>query len=140
MSDPRSDVNEAVCWQCGAPAVSDCACTRVLNAWASEHRYGQGYPVVRGWRQDAVRVPWCEACCSRNRISTFITTTGFLVGGVLGMGLPSWGWTTIAGGVVGAVAALLLGILFYGRLSGRRAIDDYPPLQRLRQAGWTDPN
>jgi hypothetical protein len=98
LSDSPLDANAAVCWPCGEPADPDCACTKVLNACA---------PVVRGYRQDAVRVriPRCEA------------------------------WTVWVGGV-----PLLLGIFLYERLSGRRSIDAYPPLRRLRQAGWTDPN
>jgi hypothetical protein len=97
--------------------------------------------VVRGYRQDAVRVhiPRCEACQNRNWISGFLVITGFMVGGVVGIGFPSWGWTVWVGAVVGGVP-LLLGIILYARLSGRRSIDAYPPLQRLRQAGWTDPN
>ena len=82
----------------------------------------------------------CEACRNRNWIYSFLVVTGFLVGGVLGMGFSS-GWTAAVGAVVGLVAAVL-GIFLYARLSGRRwrSMDDYPPLERLRQAGWTDPS
>jgi hypothetical protein len=48
MSDPTSDVDEGVCWQCGAPANPTCARTWSLFARAIEHKDGQGYHVMRG--------------------------------------------------------------------------------------------
>jgi hypothetical protein len=148
MSDPASDVNEAVCWQCGAPADPDCAFTQALTAWPSELKDGQGYPVVRGQGKDfqgkdyvRVRIPRCEACRDRNWILSFLVITCCLFGSVLGMGYWSSGWGAIGGAVAGLVPPVL-GIHFYQRLSGRRwrSNNDYPPLQRLRQAGWIDPN
>lgn len=143
MSDPASDANEGVCWHCGAPADPDYGFTQVLTCQPCELKDGQGYPVVRGQFKDYVRVriPRCEACRNRNWISAFLVIAGFLVGGVLGMGFSSSGWAGFVGSLIGVVPPVL-GILLYQRLAGRRwrSTADYPPLQRLRQAGWTDPN
>jgi hypothetical protein len=139
MSDPASDVDEAVCWQCGAPADPHCAPTVVLGAGAGEHKDGQGYPMVRGYWQDVVRVrvPRCEGCRNRYWLVAFLFLTSGLVGMVFGgvEFLPSWGWMTIVGGFMGFVT-VALGFVLYERLSGRRSINTYPPVQRLRQAGW----
>lgn len=71
----------------------------------------------------------------------FLISTSFLVGMVFGgvEFLPSWGWMTIVGGLIGSVA-VTLGFVLLERLSGWRSIDSYPPLRRLRQAGWKDPH
>jgi hypothetical protein len=62
MSEPRSDVDETVCWQCGAPTNPACAQALTLNAKSRQHKDGQGYPVVRGrWNdQVRVRIPRCH--------------------------------------------------------------------------------
>jgi hypothetical protein len=134
MSDPASDVNEVVCWQCGAPADPVFAFIKVLNASAKQHKDGQGYPVDRGKWLDTVRVPipCCKTCRNRYRSSRFLV---FPLGAVLwGVGLRS-GVAFLFGGL-GTTYALHLAILHFERRSGRRSIDDYPPLQRLRQDGW----
>jgi hypothetical protein len=139
MSDPTSDVDEAVCWQCGAPADDHYAQIVLLGAGAGEDKDGGGYPVVKGFWSDRVRVPVprCKGCRNRYWIAGFL----FLIGGLVGMVyggvefLPSWGWMTVVGLFMGGMT-VIIGFAQYEGLSGRRTIYSYPPLQRLRQAGW----
>ncbi len=149
MSDPPSDVDEAVCWQCGAPADPACAETLTLYAKSREHRDGQGYPVGRGRWNDQVRVsiPRCEACRNRLRLVGFLTLAGLAIGlvlggvlgYVLGIPFPLRGWMPAVGFLMGWVA-VMLGSALYDQLSGRRTLfHSYPALKRLRQAGWRAP-
>jgi hypothetical protein len=123
ISDPTWEKNEAVCWQCGAPADPARARTVHLYAQPIEHQDGQGYPVVRHWWHHVVRVsiPRCEACRNQNWLAVFLMPTSFMVGCALG-GFPLWRWTTIIGGVIGCVT-IALGFVLHERLSGRRSTD-----------------
>jgi hypothetical protein len=56
MSDPTSDVDEAACWHCGAPADPHCARSVQFGAFSASHKDAQGYPVVRFLLVDRVRV------------------------------------------------------------------------------------
>ena len=139
MSHPTPDVDEAICWQCGAPADPHYACTVVLRAWAGEHKDGQGYPVDHGDFVDRVRVrvPRCKGCRNRYWLAVFLSGTGLLVGLVYGGVESSWGVMTIVAGFTGSWT-FYLGFVFYEQLSGWRSNNTWPPLQRLRQAGWKE--
>jgi hypothetical protein len=132
---------DTVCWQCGAPAEPGCAYTQGL---VNRNPYpdGLGVPVKRGARGlNVVRVtvPRCEACQLRNYLCAFLSFTGFLVGACIGgLQFQSKGITTIIGGFLGLIPALLV-CLYYRRILGLRSIDDYPLLKRLRAAGWEEP-
>jgi hypothetical protein len=141
MSSPVSDVNEAFCWQCGEPADPDCAYAWELWAPASEHRDGQGYPVVRGKYSDVVklRIPRCEACRSRMINLKVLFIAGYVTFCVVSVMLSSHFII-----IVGSAFVILISIAFAvsrsERRAGRRSINDYPPRQRLRQAGWQEPS
>ena len=139
MSEPMPDVDEAVCWQCGAPANPACTQTMTLYAKSREHKDGQGYPVVRGRWQDSVSIsiPRCEACRDRQRLVQFLMLVGLMISTVLGFSLG--GWMPVVGFLGGAVT-VILGSILYERHSGRRTwLDTYPPLKRLHQAGRMAP-
>ncbi len=59
----------AQCWQCGAPAQADCAYRIALVAPSRRHLDALGFPAIRRWTQDSVRVPVprCAACRNRTR-------------------------------------------------------------------------
>jgi len=140
MSDPMLDVDETVCWQCGAPANPACANTLTLYAKSREHKEGQGYRMVRGRWQDSVHVsiPRCEACRERQRLVKFLVPVD-VVGSVLGIPIPLGGWMPVVGCLLGIVT-IVGGHILYERLSGRRWPDLYPPLKRLYKAGWRGAN
>jgi hypothetical protein len=53
---------------------------------------------------------------------------------VFGGVVSSWGW--IVGGFI-VFVTFPRGFVLYERFSGRRTdVSTYPPIQRLRQAGW----
>jgi cobalamin biosynthesis protein CobD/CbiB len=140
MSDPMPDVNEAVCWQCSAPAQSGCGVAVQFTARAGAHLDARGYPVVRGKYADVlkVRIPRCEACENRGLGWGIV----FLIVFFGGAFLASWLASLMSSGFL--LNLLLLILVFsvpaaarwFERLLGRRPIDDYPPLRRLREAGW----
>ena len=140
MSDPVPDGNEDVCWECGAPARSGCRVRVQFTARASSHMDAQGYPVMRGKYHDqlTVDVPRCEACENRSLGCGVLFSIGFF-GSIF---LASWLASLLSSGLL--LVLLLLLVVFslpvagrwYDRLSGRRSITDYPPLRRLREAGW----
>jgi hypothetical protein len=137
MSDPASDVNEAVCWQCRRPANPKSVLTKVLKAQAGEHKDGQGYPVVHCGSMDEVhvRIPRCRACQYRNEISTILVFAGGLFGALLCVvAWPSKG-ASITGAFLGSGTAYL-GVSLCER-PGVRPVGFYPPLRRLRRVGWT---
>lgn len=123
MSEPTPDVDEAVCWQCGAPPDPACANTMTLYAKSRERKDGQGYPVVRSrlwWHAyDSVHVsiPWCEACHDRQQRVQFLLAAGIVVGLVVGSALGGW---MILVGFLSAAATVILGSILYERHSGRR--------------------
>ena len=136
------EANEEVCWQCGAPANPDCAYTQVFNNWSSQHADGGGYPVRRGRRQDTVRVtvPRCAACRDRSYLAGLLIVAGFIGGGMSGgLLFPPNQWTWLAGAFGGLLTVALVNILNEKR-AGRRLVTSYPPLRRLRAAGWSEPN
>jgi hypothetical protein len=131
------------CWQCGAPADAGCVCTKTLVNHA-DYADGLGNPVTRtkwwGTYYVEVSIPRCEACQLRNWLSGFLLVCGFLMGGFVGgTQFPSRGMTTIIGAALGCVPGVLVG-MYYLRIRGLRSLDDYPPLKRLRECGWVDPN
>jgi hypothetical protein len=132
---------DGICWQCGAPADPGCVYRQNLVSRA-KYSDGLGYPVKRNaWGKDVVKVsiPRCEACQLRNYLSGFLIFSGIFIGACVGgFQFPSRGITTIIGAVVGCVPGALL-VLYYRRIAGFRSIEDYPPLKRLREAGWEEP-
>jgi hypothetical protein len=135
MSALVTDVNEAVCWRCGAPANPDCARTVFLQAGAGQHKDGQSYPVLHHKHFDVVnvRVPRCKACSNLHWVCGF---PGLIA------------WVTALLGLVAQLPWLLYGSLIVIFISGFammgyeglgwRRTRDYPPLQRLREAGWEE--
>lgn len=132
---------DTVCWQCGAPADPGCAYTQALVS-RSEYADGLGVPVKRGrWGQNIVKVtvPRCEACQLRNYFWGFLSFVGLFVGVCIGgLEFPSKGITTIIGGFVGLIPALLVSWC-HRRMRGLQSVSDYPLLKRLRAAGWEEP-
>jgi hypothetical protein len=132
-----------VCWQCGAPADPGCVYRQSLVAGADQHADGLGYPVKKGrWGKDIVKIaiPRCEACQIRNYVWGSLVFAGLFIGACVGgLSFPSRGLTTILGAIAGGAPAFLATI-FHRRLLGLRSLDNYPPLRRLRECGWTDPN
>jgi len=120
-----------------APADPNSALTKVLKARASEHKDGQGYLVVHHGLLDEVhvRIPRCRVCQHRNEISAVLITAGCLVGGVLGAVEGGKGASIIFALLGGGMA--YLGVSLWERPS-LRPVSFYPPLRRLRQAGWKE--
>lgn len=140
MADPTSDVDEAICWYCGAPADPACAGEVSLYAEAVENMDGQGYPVVRVRCLDHVHVnvPRCEACRDRHKSVGCLMLLGVWIGCMVGFSLG--GWMTVVGFFLGL---LMVGFGHYlcDRLSGRKPfLTPYPPIQRLHRAGWKSAN
>ena len=151
-SDEQSRTGEAdksgipildVCWQCGASADPVCAYVQPLYARTRQCLDPMGYPMTRGARTDRLRVPVprCAMCKKRKYVQGFlvfaaaVTTALFLAGRILpdrGFGLAI-GW--VGGAVFGAVV-----VLAYERRQGRRTTDSFPPLVRLKRAGWMVPD
>jgi hypothetical protein len=136
-----SEQTDGTCWQCGASADSDCVHVENL-VHRADHADGQGYPVTRTrWGKNAVEVPIprCQACQIRNDLSGFLIFAGVSIGAGIGMiQFPSRGITTIIGAAVGSLPGVLL-ILYYRMVMGLRSVADFPPLKRLREAGWEEP-
>ena len=133
--------DDSVCWQCGAPADSGCAYTQALVN-RSQYADGLGVPVKRGrWGQNIVKVtvPRCEACQLRNYFWGFLGFAGLFAGVCIGgLEFPSRGITTIIGGFVGLIPALLVSWC-HRQMRGLRSNSDYPLLKRLRAADWEEP-
>jgi hypothetical protein len=135
------DTDGAACWQCGRPADPSSTYVRRLSRAKRHGADGQGFPVVTGWSSDTVRVPIprCVRCRDRNLVTTLVIGAGFLIGGIVGgTTIPSRGWTTILGGF-GTLVPLWFAAQLYTRWAGLRNVDAYPPVRRLREAGWSDP-
>jgi hypothetical protein len=131
------------CWQCGAPANPGCVCTKNLVNKA-DYADGLGNPVTRSERWGTyfvkVSIPRCEACQLRNWLSGFLFVSGFFIGGAVGRSeFPSMWIATIIGAALGCVPGALVA-MYYRRIRGLRSLEDYPPLKRLRECGWEDPN
>jgi hypothetical protein len=133
--------DDTACWQCGAPADPGCAYTQALVN-RSQYADGLGVPIKRGrWGQNIVKVtvPRCEACQLRNYFWGFLSFTGLFVGVCIGrLQFPSKGITTIIGGFLGLIPALLVSWC-HRRMRALRSNSDYPLLKRLRAAGWEEP-
>jgi hypothetical protein len=59
MSEPTSDVDETVCWQCRAPANPACAQVLTLYAKPRQHKTGKAIPwcAVGGMTRSAFAFP-----------------------------------------------------------------------------------
>lgn len=137
MTDPEPDADENACWQCGKPANPGCAVTMDFTARADAHLDTCGYRVTRRGRMEhlKVRIPRCKDCESRDTgcgCSLFVCLAS-------GSFLAAW---LLSSAVMIVVAWCVLGYLsmvtrrWYERSMGRRLPTDYPPLRRLREAGW----
>jgi hypothetical protein len=149
---------DAVCWECGALALPECAYALKLVAWPRQGLPALGYPVKRGDRQDevTVHVPRCCRCRIRRRIEFAITVATTLIGEAFGAtGYAIFGPVRtprpgdsgpISVGHFGGGAGLLLGfiaatliIAAERRAAGRRPLTSYPPVLILWEAGWRKP-
>jgi len=118
-----------------------------------------GFPVIRRWSRDTVRirVPRCAACRSRSRTGIAMVLGAALIGGIAATVLQRWFWPQAAppawmhytqsgigsfvtgpGLVLGFVLALLAVALRNRRL-GIRSVMTYPPVVQLRRIGWQFP-
>jgi hypothetical protein len=160
MALSRGPVDDDVgtCWQCGAPARTDCAYALKLVASPSRRLDALGYSVIRGKWQDKLRVavPRCVACRDRGRNSIVILFAGMVAGAILVPILQSLFWpglglwlhvdhegplgTTAAIGLVTGAITAILAIAWYRRRLGLRALNAYPPVQALKRAGWREPS
>lgn len=142
MAESTSDLDEAVCRYCGAPANPAFAHNVSLYANSREHLDGQGFPVERGRGIDYVhvKIPRCAACCDRQILAPWLIMGGAVVGLVFGSELGSVVGLNPLMSVVGAVIGLVT--VGYGRVRcerlSRRRSTPYPPVERLHQAGWRD--
>lgn len=134
MSGPVPDGNEA-CWECGAPAHPGCALILALWAPARAHRDACGYPVEHGARYDTLRlaVPRCSACCDRRILNGFCGFAVFLVVSAIAAL-----WQRYAHWIVVSIVLMAIAVFLTIHEEGPRYrdIQDYPPLRRLRRAGW----
>ncbi len=137
MTRPEPEASEAVCWPCGAPADPACAAEARLTMEARRCADGQGQPVIRGKRQDLIRlrIPRCERCRNRGYVSTAIILAGYAAGALAGMAIPSRGLMSVVGAAVCGLGLMFVLSAFETR-AGFRRIGDYPPLRSLRAAGW----
>lgn len=149
-----------VCWQCGAPARANCAYALKLVASPRRGLDALGYPVTPGRRFNTIRVgvPRCIACRGRGQDSIVITFACMIAGAIIApilrsalwphIELPPWlhvlthrgslGTASAIGAVVGVLVAILI-VTISRRRRGLRALNDYPPVVALRQAGWHYP-
>lgn len=155
----RASARPAACWQCGAPAIADCAYSLRLVANPGWRLDPLGYRVNHGkdWDEVRVRVPRCRACRSRTQLSLLIVFGSSLASAIAWPALQSRLWPQLeaptwiyesheGGGTLMTAAGLLLGfvlsmlgIALHRRLSGRRSVASYPPVISLRQEGWHYP-
>ncbi len=130
----------ATCWQCDAPADPACAYTEKLNIRSNRGADAEGFPVRRGRRMDTVRVsiPRCAKCQTRNLITTALIYIGFAAGAFAGSSWSKSGWGLPVGAFLVGLP-LAFAIQWAERLMGHQLNKDYPPVARLRAAGWSDP-
>jgi hypothetical protein len=157
---PSRNVNDATCWQCGAPARAECAYSFELVADPHRGLVTLGYRLISGTFQNRLKVlvPRCANCRFRSWLSTIIVLGSAGVGALVAPVVQSRFGPTIEsaihlpvnldgtkdaaagiGAVLGFVAASL-SIAVRRWRSGRRAVDTYPPLVKLQQAGWRLPD
>jgi hypothetical protein len=150
------DNPDAVCWQCGALALPECAYALKLVAWPRLGLPALGHPVKRGDQQDevTVHVPRCTRCRVRSRIGIAIMLAVMAISAILGAMVNAIFWPTKTpqpsgadsvgnlgaglGLVLGFVAAALT-IAAERRAAGRRPVTTYPPVLILRETGWHYP-
>jgi hypothetical protein len=157
--DQALDEGDGVCWQCGAPARANCAYSLELVAAPGRGLDAIGYPVTPGRRLNTVRVgvPRCIACRGRGQDAIVITFAGMFAGAVIAPILQSHLWPNIelpwldvlhhrgplgTASAIGAVVGVLVaisGVALARRRRGLRALNSYPPVVALRQAGWQYP-
>jgi hypothetical protein len=145
LFDPPSQPDDSICWQCGAPADPGRAYKMALVARAGRGLETLGYPVTRRRSRDTIRVPIprCRACQNRNRLSVAMTFVGLAAGAIAGrLARVVWpgltGGATAIGAVVGVVV-VMFAVAYERKRSGRRPRGAYPPIVKLRQAGWSYP-
>jgi hypothetical protein len=160
VQDQALDGADGVCWQCGAPALANCAYSLKLVAPAGRGLDAMGYPVTPGRRLNTVRVavPRCIACRGRSQDAIVITFACMFAGAIIApilqaylwphIELPPWlhvlnhrsslGSASAIGVVIGALVAIS-GVALARRRRGLRALNAYPPVIALRQAGWQYP-
>lgn len=158
--DQSLDGNDGVCWQCGAPARANCAYSLKLVSSPRRGLDALGYPVTPGRQLNTVRVgvPRCIACRGRGQDSIVITFACMIAGAIIApilqsqlwphIELPPWlhvlthrgslGTASGIGAVVGVLVAIS-GVALARRRRGLRALNSYPPVVALRQAGWQYP-
>ena len=140
--------NVGACWQCGAPARDECAYRFKLFAYPGSGADSLGYPVTPGRGMDSVvvRVPRCDACRGRGDDGIVLLFVGMIAGAIAApmmralwfANIASGGTASVIGLVVGALLAIC-GVAWRRRSLGLRALNAYPPVLALRQAGWSPP-
>lgn len=103
----------------------------------SAHRNACGYPVERGARYDTIQlaVPRCSACRGRRIFGGFCAFALFLVVSAIAVL-----WQRYAYWILVLIFVVLVAIAVFVPIHEEgpryRDIQDYPPLRRLRRAGW----
>jgi hypothetical protein len=158
---PSQETTDAACWQCGAPAAPECAYSMRLVGRARRELNPLGFAVKRGklWDGVTVPVPRCRDCRSRTWFSWAIILASALAGAIVLPILSARLWpqaTALNGlpadhevglnvmiflGVGVGFGAAALGVASHRRLAGRRSVNSYPPIVRLRRhEGWRIPD
>jgi hypothetical protein len=148
-NDGFFDDQTGACWQCGAPAVAECAYSQHLFANSRRKLDPLGFSVKHGkrWDKVIVPVPRCRGCRSWTWLSWAVVGGSGVAGVILlpilqarlwpQFGAPGW---LIAVDIGAAFWVSTLGVALHRRLSGRRSVNSYPPIVTLRRQGWKDPS